>query len=166
MAKADPPAARKADNRVGVEMKAGVELFRKLALALPNTTESSHMGNPDFRVVDARGKMRIFATLSAQDRGMGVLLLTLEQQQSFVAEMPELFEPVQGGWGRMGMTYVQLKAVSHEILQGALATAHRNAEWKATTAEGTRSAGKKPKIARIAPKKAANRAKKAPERKD
>jgi hypothetical protein len=114
-------------------MKAGVELFRRLALALPNTVESSHMGNPDFRIVDAKGKMRIFATLSAQDRGMGVLKLTPEQQESFVSELPGIFEPVQGGWGRMGMTYVHLSAVDRDMLQGALATAHRNVEAKAET---------------------------------
>jgi hypothetical protein len=114
-------------------MKAGVELFRRLALALPNTVESSHMGNPDFRIVDAKGKMRIFATLSAQDRGMGVLKLTPEQQESFVSELPEIFEPVQGGWGWMGMTYVHLSAVDRDMLQGALATAHRNVEAKAET---------------------------------
>jgi hypothetical protein len=47
-------------------MKARVDLFRTLALALPDASESSHMGNPDFRLND-----RIFATLSAQARGLG-----------------------------------------------------------------------------------------------
>ena len=40
-----------------------------------------------------------------ESRGRGVLKLTVEQQAAFVAELPEVFEPVQGGWGRMGMTY-------------------------------------------------------------
>ena len=123
-------------------MKAGVELFRRLALALPNTVESSHMGNPDFRIVDAKGKMRIFATLSAQDLGMGVLKLTPEQQESFVAELPKLFEPVQGGWGRMGMTYVHLAAVDRDTLQGALATAHRNVELKTEEMKAARKTKK------------------------
>jgi hypothetical protein len=123
-------------------MKSGVELFRKLALALPNTVESSHMGNPDFRIVDAKGKMRIFATLSAQDRGMGVLKLTQEQQDSFVAELPQVFEPVQGGWGRMGMTYVHLEVVDRDTLTGALSTAHRNVEAKAEEMNLARKAKK------------------------
>ena len=83
------------------------------------------MGNPDFRVGG-----RIFATLSGQARGRGVLKLTTEQQSAFVAELPEVFEPVQGGWGRMGMTYVVLERVDEATLRGALVTAHRNVEAK------------------------------------
>jgi hypothetical protein len=83
------------------------------------------MGNPDFRVGG-----RIFATLSGQARGRGVLKLTLEQQAEFVAEMPEVFEPVQGGWGRMGMTYIVLDRADEATMRGALATAHRNVEAK------------------------------------
>lgn len=44
-------------------MKARIDLFRKFALALPDATESSHMGHPDFRLND-----HIFATLSSQQR--------------------------------------------------------------------------------------------------
>jgi hypothetical protein len=83
------------------------------------------MGHPDFRLND-----RIFATLSAQAKGCGVLKLTLEQQQSFISELPAVFEPVHGGWGRMGMTFIYLAAADDAILQGALATAYRNLELK------------------------------------
>ena len=38
-----------------------VDLFRRIALSLPGTAESSHMDHPDFRL-----EGRIFATLSAQ----------------------------------------------------------------------------------------------------
>ena len=106
-------------------MKPQIDLFRKLALALPDATEGAHMGHPDFRLND-----RIFATLSAQERGLGVLKLTVEQQQSFIAEMPKIFEPVQGGWGRMGMTFVDLHHVDEATLQGALATAYNNLKAK------------------------------------
>jgi hypothetical protein len=140
-------------------MKAGIELFRRLALALPNAVESSHMGNPDFRIVDAKGNMRIFATLSAQDRGMGVLKLTPEQQESFVAELPEVFEPVQGGWGRMGMTYIHLAAADRATLEGALATAHRHVEAKAETAKATPKTKKTEKTAELAGDKRARRKK-------
>lgn len=121
-------------------MKARVALFRKLALALPQATEGAHMGNPDFRINN-----RIFATLSAQDRGLGTLKLTVEQQQSFIAEMPEIFEPVQGGWGRMGMTFVDLHHVDETTLQGALATAYNNVKFKQTGRKTTRTT--KPTIA-------------------
>jgi hypothetical protein len=91
------------------------------------------MGNPDFRVGG-----RIFATLSGQARGRGVLKLTVEQQAAFVAELPEVFEPVQGGWGRMGMTYIVLDRADEETMRGALATAHRNVESKAAGKKQTK----------------------------
>ena len=106
-------------------MSAGVDLFRRIACGLPGAEESAHMGNPDFRVGD-----RIFATLSGQARGRGVLKLTLEQQAEFVAELPEVFEPVQGGWGRMGMTYIVLDRADEATMRGALVVAHRNVESK------------------------------------
>ena len=83
------------------------------------------MGHPDFRVGG-----RIFATLSGESRGRGVLKLTVEQQAAFVAELPDVFEPVQGGWGRMGMTYIVLDRADGETMRGALVTAHRNVESK------------------------------------
>jgi YjbR len=106
-------------------MSAGVDRFRRIACGLPGAEESAHMGNPDFRVGG-----RIFATLSGQARGRGVLKLTVEQQAAFVAELPEVFEPVQGGWGRMGMTYIVLDRADEETMRGALVTAHRNVESK------------------------------------
>jgi hypothetical protein len=115
-------------------MKARVELFRKLALTLPEASEGAHMGHPDFRLND-----RIFATLSAQDRGLGTLKLTVEQQQSFIAEMPKIFEPVQGGWGRMGMTFVNLYHVDEATLQGALATAYNNVKSKQASKKTART---------------------------
>ena len=87
--------------------------FRRHALALPGAVESSHMGHPDFRLND-----QIFATLSAQAKGCGVLKLTLDQQQSFISEIPKVFEPVHGGWGRMGMTFIHLAAADDAILKG------------------------------------------------
>lgn len=115
-------------------MKARVDLFRKLALALPEAVESSHMGHPDFRLND-----RIFATLSAEAKGMGVLKLTTEQQQAFIAEMPEIFQPVHGGWGRMGMTFVDLCKVEEATLRGALATAYNNLKSKQANKKAART---------------------------
>jgi hypothetical protein len=106
-------------------MSAGVDLFRSIACGLPGAVESAHMGHPDFRVHD-----RIFATLSGQERGLGVLKLTVEQQRAFITELPDIFEPVSGGWGRNGMTYISLDRADEATLRGALATAHRNVEMK------------------------------------
>jgi hypothetical protein len=115
-----------------------IKRFRKLALSLPKAVESSHMGNPDFRLND-----RIFATLSAQATGRGVLKLTLEQQQAFIAEMPTVFQPVQGGWGRMGMTFIALDA-DKSTIEGALTTAYNNIKSKQTEKKTKRSAANKP----------------------
>jgi hypothetical protein len=119
-------------------MASNAATFRKLACSLPDAVESAHMGHPDFRVLCADGKLRIFATLSGESTGRGVLKLTLEQQASFCEEMPQVFEGVQGGWGRMGMTYVRLEAVDEDALLGALTTAHRNVVSAAGAAKSKR----------------------------
>ena len=94
--------------------------FRRLALSLDGAVESSHMGAADFRVGG-----RIFATLASAAQGFGNLALTPEVQAMFVAEAPEVFLPVAGGWGSNGFTHVRLEAVQEEMLAGALRTA-----WK------------------------------------
>ena len=94
--------------------------FRRIALSLEGTEEGSHMGSPDFRV-----EGRIFATLAAQAQGYGNLLLTPEQQAMFVAEAPEIFIPVHGGWGRNGATHMVLAAANEDLVYGALQTAWR-----------------------------------------
>jgi hypothetical protein len=92
--------------------------FRRIALSLPGAEESSHMGSPDFRVGG-----RIFATLASQKLGCGNLKLTFEQQQDFVREAPDIFLPIHGGWGRMGMTHIILANADEDILTGALRAA-------------------------------------------
>ena len=94
--------------------------FRRIALSLPGAEEGSHMGSPDFRVGG-----RIFATLASQNQGFGNLMLTPEQQADFVAEQPDMFIPVSGGWGRMGATHVKLALANEDLLAGAL-----RAAWK------------------------------------
>ena len=94
--------------------------FRRIALSLEGAEEGSHMGQADFRVGG-----RIFATLAAQAQGYGNLLLTPEQQAAFVAEAPQVFIPVHGGWGRNGATHLKLSAANEDLVYGALQTA-----WK------------------------------------
>ncbi len=94
--------------------------FRRVALSLPEAVEGSHFGNADFRV---GGK--IFATLSLQSEGYGVLLLTPEQQAGMVEDEPGIFSPVPGGWGRKGSTRVLLAKVAPDILEAALRMAWR-----------------------------------------
>jgi hypothetical protein len=97
-----------------------VQDFRRIALSLEEVEEGSHMGAADFRVGG-----RIFATLEAQNQGYGNLMLTPEVQAQFVAEAPNIFLPIPGGWGRMGSTHVRLSEASEDLLTGALQTAWR-----------------------------------------
>src|SRR5437868_7211600 len=94
--------------------------FRRIALSLEGAEEISHAGLPAFRVRGGR-----FASLASQAEGYGNLTLTLEQQAAFVAEAPEIFLPIPGGWGRMGHTHIRLAAADEDVLTGALRTA-----WK------------------------------------
>jgi hypothetical protein len=94
--------------------------FRRIALSLPGAEESSHMGSADFRVGG-----RIFATLASEKQGYGNLMLTPEQQADFVAEQPDVFSPIPGGWGKNGATHLRLARANEDLLTGALRTA-----WK------------------------------------
>ena len=94
------------------------------------------MGSADFRVGG-----RIFATLASQADGYGNLMLTPEIQAGFVADRPDIFLPIKGGWGRMGMTHVRLAKATEEELTGAL-----RAAWKLRS-EKNRKPAKKTKQA-------------------
>ena len=108
--------------------------FRRIALSLEGAEEGSHMGSVDFRVGG-----RIFATLAAIGKGYGNLMLTPEQQASFVEELPEVFIPVAGGWGRNGATHVRLAAANGDLLEGAL-----RAAWKIRVEKNAKADRKRP----------------------
>jgi hypothetical protein len=90
------------------------ESFRQMALSFDGAEESSHMGAPDFRVGG-----RIFATLAMQHLGYGNLMLSPALQQVLIAEAPEVFLPIPGGWGRKECTHIRLAAASaQQTLKG------------------------------------------------
>src|SRR5580692_2828354 len=107
--------------------------FRRIALSLEGAEEGSHMGAADFRVGG-----RIFATLASQQQGYGNLMLTPERQAEFVAEQPDIFVPIAGGWGRTGATHIRLSAANEDLLAGALRTA-----WRLRIEKNAKSGGKK-----------------------
>jgi hypothetical protein len=107
--------------------------FRRIALSLEGAEEGSHMGAVDFRVGG-----RIFATLASVAQGYGNLMLAPEQQAAFVAESPDLFLPIAGGWGRMGATHIRLAAAHEDVLAGALRTA-----WKLRLEKNAQAGQKK-----------------------
>jgi len=69
-------------------------------------------------------------------------MLSPEQQADFVAELPEIFLPVAGGWGRMGATHIRLAVANEEVLTGALHAAWKLRVEKNAKAGAKRGAGK------------------------
>jgi hypothetical protein len=115
--------------------------FRRIALSLEGAEEGSHMDSPDFRVGG-----RIFATLASQNQGYGNLMLTPEQQAAFVGEEPDIFVPIAGGWGRMGMTHIRLAETNEDMLAGGLRTA-----WKLRIEKNGKARGKRHALAANGP---------------
>jgi hypothetical protein len=67
-------------------------------------------------------------------------MLNPEDQAGFVEELPDVFIPVKGGWGRMGATHVVLAKANEELLRGALQSA-----WRRRVAANARSTKKQVK---------------------
>lgn len=84
---------------------------------------SKPLGPSDFR--------RLALSLEGAEEGehMGTA-----EQAPLVEELPGVFSPIPGGWGRMGMTHVKLSAVDAEVLAGALTTA-----WKLRVAKNRKT---------------------------
>ena len=99
--------------------------FRRMALSLPETAESSHMDHPDFRVCN-----KIFATLGYPDEAWAMVKLMPDEQRKFVESEPKVFVPAKGGWGRRGSTNVRLRAARKSSVKLALLAAWRNAAPK------------------------------------
>jgi hypothetical protein len=92
--------------------------FRRIALSLPGTEELNGLGYPNFRI----GR-KSFATI---EDSATLIRLTRDQQATFVATAPAVFEPVSSVWGRVGYTVTRLDVADAATVQDALATAWRN----------------------------------------
>ena len=97
------------------------EKFRSLALQIPGTVESEHMGHPDFRI---SGK--IFASLGYPDDDHGMVRVTSELQQSLMTEAPSVFAPCAGAWGTRGATSVRLASAKVDLVRAALQVAAKS----------------------------------------
>jgi hypothetical protein len=93
--------------------------YRELALSLPGAEEKSHFDKPDFRV-----RNKIFAGFN--DKGMGYVKLSPEQQEMLVAAEPVLIKPIPGGWGKKGWTLVDQNKADEALLKSVLQTAWKN----------------------------------------
>ena len=87
----------------------GAEDVRRLALALPEAVEQDHHGMPSFRVAG-----KIFATLRDGPPRL-MVKLDPEDQHNLCEAHPEAIEPVPGGWGRRGSTFVRYDVVDEDL---------------------------------------------------
>jgi len=92
--------------------------FKQLCLSLAGTSEVSHFDRLAYRTT-----RKMFATLPPDGRTANLLLVP-ELQAAVVESLPHAFQPVPGGWGRMGYTTVELAKVDENELVPVLCEAH------------------------------------------
>ncbi len=86
---------------------------RRIALALPETSEGSHMGHPDLRV-----RNKIFAGIPNNGRSIN-LKITPENLDALVAADPDTFRDVWGGrWIGVNLSRVGVKQL-RELIEDA-----------------------------------------------
>lgn len=103
--------------------------FRKLALALPEATESEHQGHPDFRV-----RNKVFATLGP-DGDWAMVKLTPAEQAILLDADPVAFEAFAGAWGKRGCTKIVLAKADRASVAEAVQEAWRNTAPKTLVAQ-------------------------------
>ena len=95
------------------------ELFRQLALALPEAEEKSHFGKADFRV-----RNKIFAGFTAD--GFAHVKLKPEQQDILTSAEPRLISALPGGWGNQGWTKIDQHKADKALLKSVFQMAWKN----------------------------------------
>jgi hypothetical protein len=95
--------------------------LRRMALALPDTSEAPHFDRAAFRT-----SRRIFATLH-EESGVANLKLEPEDQAHFCAASKGAAFPVPNKWGEQGWTSFPLTKISRALLEDALGVAHEQA---------------------------------------
>jgi len=107
------------------------EEVTRLALSLPDARAEPHFDRVAF-------KARItFATLAPDGRSVN-LKFAPEHQAFKVMMAPAGFQPVPGGWGRMGWTVMNLDAATPAEAEAALREAHALAGPKPRSAKSRR----------------------------
>lgn len=102
---------------------AGAADLRRMALALPGTTEAPHFDRAAFKVD------RIYVTVAADGRTAN-FKFTPDEQEFKCQLAPEVFSQIDNAWGRQGWTMATLEAASEDDLMGALEVAYAHAVGK------------------------------------
>jgi hypothetical protein len=89
---------------------------RELILSLQDATAAPHVDREAFR---ARGN--IFASLRTD--GVFNVKLSPDEQALRCGAAPDVYKPVDGGWGKMGFTTVNLEAAGELDVKSALLAA-------------------------------------------
>ncbi|UJW86090.1 MmcQ/YjbR family DNA-binding protein [Devosia sp. SL43] len=97
--------------------------LKRIAHALPGTTEAPHFDRAAFKVD------RIYATLAAD--GLTANLKFTPDEQAFKCMLaPTVFSPIDNAWERQGWTTITLADATEDDLAAALAMAHAHAVGK------------------------------------
>ena len=97
--------------------------LKRMALGLDGTTEAPHFDRTAFKV------HRIYVTLAAD--GLTANFKFTPDEQVFKCQLaPEVFAPIDNGWGRQGWTVATLEAASECDLRLALEMAHAHGVGK------------------------------------
>lgn len=94
---------------------------KELALSLENASSYPHFDRVAFRT-----PRRTFATLALNGEDLN-LMLDVAGQRHFCDLAPHAMAPVAGGWGRMGWTRCELRAIDAATFKAALLAAHARA---------------------------------------
>jgi len=97
-----------------------INSFRILALSFPEAIEAAHFEKTSFRV-----NKKIFSTVSEKDK-IAMVKLSVIDQSVFCDMSNGAMYPVQGGWGKQGATYIDLKKVKKKMLMDALVISYCN----------------------------------------
>ena len=91
---------------------------REIALSLPAASEAPHFNRTAFRT-----PRKMFATIDPQAGDLN-LMFDPNLRDFFCEQAPHTMAPVPGGWGRMGATRCDLRAIDEATLTSALMAAH------------------------------------------
>ena len=105
--------------------------LRRIALSLDGTSEAPHFDRAAFKVA------RIYVTLAADGRTANFKFAPGDQEFKCLLA-PAVFQPVPGGWGKMGWTTATLAHLSKQELKDALEIAWRHALPKKKARAGRR----------------------------
>jgi hypothetical protein len=112
---------------------------RELALSLENASSYPHFDRIAFRT-----PRRTFATLALSGIDMN-FMFDSKQQAEFCRRAPHAITPVPGGWGRMGATRCELKAIDAKTFRTALEAAHARANTPKPKKARSKTAGAQPR---------------------